>query len=86
MLDGLAAALARQGGCQRCSQAARLFAAAAGMRARDDIHSMNVNAAELWAVRAQVEASLAPQALAAARGQAQGWSRDEVIAFALAAG
>ncbi len=85
-LDELAAALARQGNQGSDEQAARLFAAAAAMRARGDIHSMNANAAELWAVRAQVEASLAPAALAAARAQAQGWGRDEVIAFALAAG
>lgn len=86
MLDGLAAALAQQGGHGRGEQAARLFAASEALRARGDIHSMNANAAELWAVRDQVEASLAPQALAAARSQAQAWSRDEVIAFALAAG
>lgn len=86
MLDGLAAALARQGNQGSDEQAVRLFAAAAAMRAQGDIHSMNANAAELWAVRAQVEASLTPEAWAAARGQAQAWSRDEVIAFALAAG
>lgn len=85
-LDELAAALARQGSRERGEQAARLFAAAAAMRARGDIHSMNANAAELWAVRDQVEASLTPAALAAARGQAQAWNRDEVMAFALAAG
>ena len=85
-LDGLAAALARQCGPERSEQTARLFAAAETMRARGDIHSMNANAAELWAVRDQVVASLTPQALAAASAQAQAWSRDEVIAFALAAG
>lgn len=85
-LDELAAALARQGNQGSDEQAARLFAAAAAMRARGDLHSMNANAAELWTVRDEVEASLTPQALTAARGQAQAWSRDEVIAFALAAG
>ncbi|MCW5860159.1 MAG: hypothetical protein KIS63_17825, partial [Caldilineales bacterium] len=58
-LTGLAAALAQQGGDAHRTQAAQLFAIADAIRARGDLHSMLADAAELRAVQAEVEASLA---------------------------